>query len=141
MTGDPDLDQAIDDLQFVAVRFDQLNDQLIRHDPVKDYQMFAAKLAERGDCADQIRVRAEKLSLHPRALLLVIQEASRLRRGKRRKPSVAQVRAAIEQFQQYAERDSVEAAADLAAAKHRDVAARHRVNSANAVLQYMDASR
>lgn len=140
MTRDPDLDQACEDLSIPVAQLAQIDGEIARSDPVSKYDELTALLVERADFRDQVRLRAERLNLAPRALVLIVEEASRLSKG-RRKVVTAAVRSAIATTAERYRRDKLEAAADLIAARHGDVTASQRVSAADAAMAYLEASR
>ena len=140
MTGDPDLDQTCEDVKYQVMRLQQLDDMVVRQDPVKGYDRLAALLSERADLRNQVRVRAERLNLAPRALVLIVKEVQRLSRGNR-KVVTAAVRTAIATAAEQATREKLEVAADLIEARHREVTVNQRLAATTAAAAYLEASQ
>lgn len=147
MTRDPDLDQAIDDLGGAATRLRHLQHLVANMDPVKEYSSIVLRRTELADAEDVFAVRGEKLRMHDdrrvagRALLTVVEEANRLRRVSRRRPTPEQLSRAVQVATEAAERDRVEAEADYNLALLRRKLATWRSTSTSAALAYMEASR
>jgi hypothetical protein len=141
MTRDPDLDQAIDDLEFVASRIRHVEQQVVRLDESKEYQTLVRRQHELADMKAEITVRAEKLNMPPRALLLVVEQASRLRRQNRRRPTATQLETVLRTAADLAERDRIEAAANLVLARNQQAHVTTRLGAIDGALKYLEASR
>ena len=148
MTNDPDLDQACEDLAYPAVRLRQLQEQVARIDPIKDYSTIVARRSDLADAEEEFRLRGERLAMHPtrhiagRALLTVVEEVGRWRRAHRgRRPTAAQLALAVRTAVENAQRDLTEAEAEYNLARLGKVLATHRAASTTAALSYMEASR
>ena len=146
MTNCPDLDQAIGELEFDAVRLRRLQGMVAKADPVKDYSTLTARRVELADAEERFRVRGEKLLLDKdrrlagRALLLVVEQAHNLRRARKRKPSARELATALTIVTDAAERDREEAEAERIIAEHAKIAAAFKAASGRAALSYLKAS-
>lgn len=140
--NDPDLVQAIDELNYVVRRLEQLDQQLIELDEIEGYRRIVAMKSERADLLETIRVRAEKLAVAPRALIMLIGTANRLRSPRKHQlPTLSVVRSHIDIIRSAAERDHVEAEAEAKIALAVAHAARVRAKAAADGITYLDASR
>ncbi len=145
MTGDPDLDQACEDLRYEAARLRQLQAQAAR--PDQPYATLTARKIELADAEEAFALRGERLHMHSdrrlagRALLLVVEEVDRLRTRYRRKPTSQQVAEAVKFAVETAERDRIEAEAEANLARMAAKHASFRSASSAAALQYLKASR
>lgn len=148
MTGDPDLDQACEDLFYAAPRLRQLQHLVASIDPIKDYSTIVMRRNELADAEEEFRLRGERLRMHEdrrlagKALLTVVEEAARLRKANRnRRPSFAQLTSAVRVAVDAAERDRTEAEAEYNLARLGKVLATHRAAASSAALAYMQASQ
>ena len=90
---DPDLVQAIEELQFAGSRLEQMNQLILDLDEVEAYERIARMKRERADLQDQISARAEKLQLPARALALILSTAVSLRTPRKRQlPTLLAIR-------------------------------------------------
>lgn len=138
---DPDLVQAIDDLQYVARRLEQVDALINDLDEVEGYSRIMAMRTERSELREQLRTRAEKLNVPPRALLLIVSTANRLRTAQKRQlPTLAIVRNHIDIARSAAERDQAEAEAEAKIARVVARAAGMRSKAGTDALAYLDAS-
>lgn len=141
MTGDPDLDQAIEDLEWTAINIRTVEGQLIGADDIKDYLVLARRKAELADLKGIVAARAERLNMKPRALVLIVELARRYKMQNRRRPSAAQMANVLRMSADAAERDRDEAAANLVMAQHECRQVRARLDAALGALDYLEASR
>lgn len=139
---DPDLDQAILELEMAERRVRQIEDQLLDGSPER-YPFLTQKLQERADLKTQIRTRAEKLNVDPRALALMIREASRLRSKARGRHHVAldKLLAAVREASKRAAIERAELNAEMLAAQERAAVAVHRSAGLSLAVEYLEASR
>lgn len=140
MTRDPDLAQSIEDLRWTVKRLRVLESQMGTLNDPRNYNKLAAVLGERADVIGELRVRAEKLNMPWRALLLVVEEYWRLVARHRRKPDERVLEGAVRTAGEIAERERIESAAELVAAQYRANLNAARVTAATAALAYMEAS-
>lgn len=145
MTGDPDLDQACEDMAPAAFRLRQL--QSLAADREQPYSSLTARKVELADAIDEFATRGERLCLHPdkrtagRVLLIVVEEADRLRKKFRRRPTAVQLREAIRVAVEAKERDRIEAEAEFNLARLVAKDASYRAASTSAALKYLEACR
>ena len=145
MTGDPDLDQACEDLVSEALRLRELQSLAARGD--QPYSTLTARSHELADAEEAFALRGERLRMHAdrrlagRALLLVVEEAHRLRVKMKRRPTGPQLADAVKSAVEAAERDRVEAEAEYNVALLLKARTAYRAASSAAALQYMKASR
>jgi len=140
---DPDLEADLVDLLPAARRIRQLESQIRLPDAA--YQIRAALLAERADLYARFSTRAEKRAIKGdrpgRGLLMMVEEADRLtRRGRRKRPTLAEVLDAMRVATEAAERDHSEAECDLIAARYREAECRARVSGCLGAIAYLEAS-
>lgn len=139
---DPDLVQAIDDLRFVVGRVEILNQQINHLDEVEGYGRIVAMKTERSDLLDQVRARAEKMAVAPRALMLLVGTANRLRTPRKSQlPPLSTVRGHIEIAAAASLRDQEEAEAEAKIARVTARGAAIRAKAGADALAYLDASR
>lgn len=144
MTGDPDLDQTCEDMAGAAARLRQLQGLAAQTGP---YSTLTARRHDLADAVEEFAIRGEKLRLHSdrrlagRALLLVVEEADRLRKRFRRRPTGVQLADAIKVAAASAERDRVEAEAEANLARAAAKAAAYRAAFSVAAVEYLRASR
>lgn len=139
---DPDLVQAIDDLQYVVRRLEQM-DQLIHDlDETEGYGRLVKMRTERADLRDQIRVRAEKLNVGPRALAILVSTANRMRTPRKNQlPMLAAVLNNIDIVTSAAAREQAEAEADAKIARVVARGAGLRAKAGAEAMAYLEASR
>ncbi|SEM55165.1 hypothetical protein SAMN05192583_0597 [Sphingomonas gellani] len=146
MTNCPDLDTAIGEMEFDAVRLRRLQAQVARCDPIKDYSTLTARKVDMADAEERFRLRGEKLRLDAdrrlagRALLLVVEQAHSLRRARRRKPTVRELSTALTIITESAARDRDEAEASRVLAEHDRVTASFKAAAGEASLTYLRLS-
>ena len=141
---DPDLEAALGDLVHVARRIRQLNSILLageRATITNGYQQLAQQIQERADRWGEIRVRAEKLNVPPRALMLMVEEADRIYRRRKRRCSLKDLLAAVRVVSEVYERDLEEADVDLIAARENAAEARRRATASSKAIIYLEACR
>ena len=149
MTNDPDLDQAIEEMVQDARRLRLLQRQVAQADEVREYRNLASRKFELAELTESFNVRGEKLclaedrALAGRALLMVTEEADRLRERdrQRRRPSFNRLRDAMSVAAAREERMRLEAASEVALAEYVRKIATHNAAATASVLRYMDASR
>lgn len=140
--NDPDLIQAIDDLRYVVSRIEQLNQQINDLDEVEGYGRIVKMKTDRSDMLDQVRVRAEKLQVAPRALMLLVSTANNMRSARKMQlPTLATVRNHLEIARAAAERDHGEAEAEAKIARVVARGAAIRAKAGADAIAYLDASR
>lgn len=140
--NDPDLVQAIDELQHVARRLVRLDELVTSIDLVEQYDRIAQMHAERADLRSQIRIRAEKLNLDARALLMLVTMANGMRtQRKHQLPTMEAVRNRIEIIRDAAERAQIEAEAEAKFARFVATDAKLRAKAGADAIAYLDASR
>lgn len=138
---DPDLVQAIDDLQYEVRRLEQMDRLIHELDENEGYQRLVKMRTERADLRDKIRIRAEKLQVPPRALALLVSTANRLRTARKNQlPTLAVVRNHIEIMASAAERDQLEAEAEAKIARVAARAAALRAKAGADAITYLNAS-
>jgi hypothetical protein len=139
---DPDLVQAIDDLRYVVSRIEQLNQQITELDEVEGYRRIVKMTTDRADLLDQVRIRAEKLNVPARALLLLIGTANKLRSERKSQlPTLAVVRNHLDIVRSAAERDLTEADAEARVARAAARTFGARAKAGADAIAYLDASR
>lgn len=139
---DPDLVQAIEELQHVARRLEWLDRELVTLDDVEKYHQLARMRAERSDHRDVISARAEKLAVPARALLLLVDQANRMRTPRRKDaPTLNALANAIAIAAATADRNLAEAEADAKLARLAEREANTRAKAAADALNYLEASR
>ena len=145
MTGDPDLDQACEDLAEPAKQLRHL-----QHLIASPHTSSTAMLRYQEDLTtarEDFETRGERLRLHAdkrlagRTLLLVVEEVARLRRRYRRRPTGPQLRDGLKAAGEIAELDRVEAEAEFNIARLAKAQASYRAASSAAALMYVEASR
>lgn len=140
--NDPDLVQAIEELQFVVSRLEQLHQQVNELDEVEGYSRIVKMRTEIADLRDTIRVRAEKLNIPPRALAMVIGTANKLRTNRKRQlPTLAVVKNHIAIVQDAAAREQAEAEAEVKTARVVARGAAMRAKAGTDAIAYLEASR
>jgi hypothetical protein len=138
---DPDLMQAIEDLKFPARRLEQIDSLINDLDEVEGYGRIMAMRTERAELREQLRIRAEKLNVPPRALYLLVSTANRLRTARKNQlPTLAVVRSHIEIARDAAEREHLEADAEAKIARVVARGAGMRAKAGTDALAYLDAS-
>jgi hypothetical protein len=140
---DPDLEQAIEDLQWPVRRIRQIEDQLLDPDSVARYPQLTSMLHERGELRDRLKLKADQLNLDPWALMLLVVEAEKARskaRG-RRPVSLDKLLNVVRIVGEYAGRERAELNADLVAVQHLASVAAKRATAAARAVDYLEASR
>lgn len=141
MTNDPDLMQAIEDLQHVVARIRQLESQV--RDAINDtakYDRLAAAKQDRADMHDRVRARAERLNLPARALMLIVEEYWRLKGLGKKKPTAGALEVAIATALKHAQTAENEAFAELEFARMDSARAAARSTAATDALKYLRAA-
>jgi hypothetical protein len=139
---DPDLTLAIEELNFVVRRLEQIDFQLLELDPVEGYSRIVAMRTERADLRERVRIRAEKLNVAPRALAILIGTANRMRSARKHQlPTLAAVRNQVEIVTDAAKREHAEAEADAKIALVVARGAALRAKAGADAMSYLDASR
>lgn len=140
--NDPDLLQAIEDLEFTVGRLEQMNRLINDLDENDGYERLARMKRERADLQDAISTRADRLQIPARALALVVSTAIRLRTPRKRAlPTLAAVRNHIEIVADTAARDQAEAEAEAKIARVTARGAGLRAQAGRDAMTYLDASR
>lgn len=141
MSRDPDLDMAITDMAPVVARIRSLEEELAnnRHEGALLKPIMHLEV-QRADQIGALRLRAEKLNLPWRSLMMIVEEANFLRQRTRRKPALPQVLVAVKAAVERTELDATEAVAELKLAEARQRLASSRATAASAALAYMRAS-
>ncbi len=115
---DDDLTQALDDLRYVGSRLLLLDQQIAELDETEHYDRFNAIRVERHDLQEQVSIRAQRMSLRPRALLRLVDLANRMRTPRKRElPTLNALRNAMEIANAATERQRTEAIADAKMAR------------------------
>ena len=139
---DPDLVQAIEEMQFVASRLEQLTHLILDLDEAQAYERIASMKRERADLRDQISARAEKLKLPARALALILSTAVSLRTPRKRQlPTLLAIRNNIEVATDAAARDQREAEVEAKIARVTARGAGLRAQAGRDAIAYLEASR
>jgi hypothetical protein len=141
VTHDPDLMQAIEDLHHVVARIRQLESQVADaiNDPLK-YSRLSAAQQDRADQLDLVRARAERLNLHPRALMLIVEEYWRLKGPGKRKPTTGAIEVALDAVLKQAKVAEAEAIAEAEFARMTSLRAASRWTAAAEALKYVRAA-
>lgn len=140
--NDPDLMQAIEDLEFAVGRLEQMNRLINELDENEGYERLARMKRERSDLQDTITSRADRLKIPARALALVVSTALKLRTPRKRSlPTLAAVRNHIEIVADAAARDQAEAEADAKIARVTARGAALRAQAGRDAITYLEASR
>ena len=139
---DPDLEDAIEALRFTERRLRDVEQHLLEAAPEK-YQFRMQMIHERADLREQIKIRADKLNLDPRALALIIREADKVRSKQRGRQTVplGKLLTVISTVAEYARIERAEAHAEMLAAQERAGAATHRSVGLAKAVEYLEACR
>ena len=138
---DPDLVQAIDDLRYTVGRLEQMDRLIHDLDETEGYQRLVKMKSERADLHDKIRIRAEKLSINPRALALIVSTANRLRTARKfQLPTLQVVFNHIEILADAAGREQLEAEAEAKLARVMARGAGLRAKAGADALTYLNLS-
>lgn len=141
MTRDPDLAAATADLRDVVASIRRYDDALVRAPGdgrlIREVQTLEM---QRTDQVGKVKVRAERLNIPWRSLMLVVEKHTQLAKRMRRKPDERTLFTAIETVRDDAHVALTEAEAELRGAEVRARLARARVTAADAAVSYMRAS-
>ena len=147
MTNDPDLDQAIEQFAAPAKRLRLLQRQIAEADEVKEYRNLASRKHELAELTESFNARGEKLKLADdralagRALLMVVEEASRLWDRRKRKPNFLALYDALRITAATHERLRNEAVTEAVLVDYARKVAAHNAAATSSAIQYLEASR
>ncbi|MDQ2762170.1 MAG: hypothetical protein M3Y22_01325 [Pseudomonadota bacterium] len=125
----------MEDLGAVAERLRRANARLVETDPVSQFRRHNGIRAEASQCRDLIKVRADRLGVHPAMLLHIVDEEARLRRQLTRRPSISQLIRALDMAADAAATNDTDAQAALSAAQSDAAAAGRHKSAATAAAR------
>lgn len=141
MTRDPDLAAATADLRDVVASIRRYDEALVRAPGdgrlIREVQSLEM---QRTDEVGKVKVRAERLNMPWRSLMLVVEKHAQLVKRMRRKPDERSLFIAVEAARDDAQIALTEAEGELRAAEVRARLARARATAADGALAYMRAS-
>ncbi len=142
MSADPDLDAAIVDLAPIVAAIRQLEGRAAKAEGTGSRTLAELHTLQiqRGDLIGRIRLRADKMKLPWRSLMLIVEEANRLKKRLRRRPDERTLMIAVQAAQDVSETAQNEADAELNFARAAALVAGGKVTAATAAVSYMRAS-